>query len=1073
MHRRKHIIPGIIATICTVCVAVLVAPYLQSPARNFLQDVQHLEATPDDPRFEQYGFTEGRCVSWNNFDTPIPGDLPQNLKGPEVRRLSDGYYFLLPRQQGDTLYISVALLCKSFPFNNRYTQGYQPSGVRYILRDTDTGVGSTVQYHGSTFGITRHLGNRLPWYVAAIVFLFLWLYLAIPQTKGGWIWPVTTLTLYLLSLGITHEQWLEERSFFAPQWYADSFWIPSFASLLILLCGIAGGLLMVRKKGRLFRLRFPVALTGLYLLYYLFHSLLHNSTIGFNLLSASAENPAWLFWVSVIIITTGMVSAIRLILEPEHPLHPIILLAILAGVTLLFLQWLPGHWLGFLSGLLAFSVVFRNRIAQHPEKWKTAFALFLSILLFQQMNRQEEMRQEQLLTGTAQRILDEEDYYLDVALPEVLQAYPDSISTADTVRLLQYLQRALPNEVRSRYTVELEPEHSPASGVGYSLPWGAFRVHLQRKYFPYGLGFPELLKNEPYTPGSDQVSYAYYFDGELKESKGGYPFPHFLVREENTPDAQQVQRHFHREHRGRRTVLSSAPHKPWQQQLSTFLILVILLITGLFHERLWPFGKQPSLQQRLQFTVSAVAIAAVLLLTAIAVQSLVRQYRLQNRQVLSEKIQSIQIELNHKLGKEGYRAILDIGYLQEILLKFSTVFFSDITLYEPDGRLLATSRPKLYGNSYLSTWMNPVALEAVHNHNTPVHVTREAIGRLQYLSAYQAFYNNDGRLLAYINLPFFARQEELALRLSALLTSMLNALLLVVIVSILLSVILANRINQPLRKLVKQLESMTLMGKNQKILVRADREIAQLVQAYNSKVEEIQNMVDELSRKERETAWKEMARQVAHEIKNPLTPIRLNAQLLERKLQSNDTDSREQTLQFLQNLVRQVDVLGTIATEFSRFAAMPKPTLGPADPAMILQESLSIFASGHQYDLEETGNKPTVIISDATHLSRICNNLIKNAVQAIEQAQSSGRIRCSIRYGESEFEVAIADNGAGIPEEIREKIFEPRFTTKSKGMGLGLAMVKNMVVQLNGHIHFTSQPGKGTCFYLRFPIKSK
>ncbi|MBT8307942.1 MAG: GHKL domain-containing protein, partial [Maribacter sp.] len=236
--------------------------------------------------------------------------------------------------------------------------------------------------------------------------------------------------------------------------------------------------------------------------------------------------------------------------------------------------------------------------------------------------------------------------------------------------------------------------------------------------------------------------------------------------------------------------------------------------------------------------------------------------------------------------------------------------------------------------------------------------------------------------------------------------------------------------------------------------------------AYNKKVEELQKNAEILAKSERESAWREMAKQVAHEIKNPLTPMRLSVQSFERKFDPNDPNIKKKVAEYSKTLIQQIDTMSSIASAFSNFAKMPAQQNETLNVVSIVRLALDIFNEPYIHFIS---NEEEIIVKmDRTQLIRVITNLVKNAIQAIPDVKSP-RILVSVTSEGDNVKISVADNGIGITDDFNDKIFEPKFTTKTSGMGLGLGMVKSIVETYNGTIDFISEPNKGTVFTVIFP----
>ncbi|NNK81025.1 MAG: HAMP domain-containing histidine kinase, partial [Flavobacteriales bacterium] len=440
-----------------------------------------------------------------------------------------------------------------------------------------------------------------------------------------------------------------------------------------------------------------------------------------------------------------------------------------------------------------------------------------------------------------------------------------------------------------------------------------------------------------------------------------------------------------------------------------------------------------------------------------------------NEGLLSEKVSSVLIELTHKLEKE--QAMGDKQKLELYLEKFAKVFFTDINLYSLDGKLIASSRPQVFNRGLLSQQMNPEAFQALSFKTESRFIHEERIGGLQYLSAYVPFMDSNKKVLAYLNLPYFAKQTELEDELSRFLVTVINVLVLLFVLSILVAVLISNWITRPLQLLKDNLAAIRLDRTNKPIDYEGSDEIASLVREYNSKVEELQHNAELLAKSERESAWREMAKQVAHEIKNPLTPMKLSIQYLQKSRLDEGEDWESRFKRSTDMLIEQIDTLSSIATAFSDFAQMPKAQNELFELGTLVEQVVDLFSEEPDVSLYLNNELSSLdkVLADKDQMTRLLTNLIKNALQSIPDDQE-GRIDVEVVSKGHQYILEVRDNGSGIPSDMHDKIFVPNFTTKSTGTGLGLAMSKNIVEQAGGRIWFTSKEGKGTSFYVSLPF---
>ena len=293
------------------------------------------------------------------------------------------------------------------------------------------------------------------------------------------------------------------------------------------------------------------------------------------------------------------------------------------------------------------------------------------------------------------------------------------------------------------------------------------------------------------------------------------------------------------------------------------------------------------------------------------------------------------------------------------------------------------------------------------------------------------------------------------------------AYLFVLIVAIAIAFFLSKYITKSLKTISDKIIATRLEKRNQKIVIEdSSQEISTLIDSYNSMIDELEESAVQLARSEREQAWREMAKQVAHEIKNPLTPMRLTVQNFQRKFDPKDENINKKVDEYSKTLIQQIDTMSSIASAFSNFAKMPAQQNETLNVVAITKLALDIF--NEDYIVFTSDHKETIAEFDRTQLIRVVTNLVKNGIQAIPEDKKPNVL---VHVGEDKNNVIItvADNGSGITKENKNKIFEPKFTTKTSGMGLGLAMVKNIVETYNGTISFTTEADKGTVFKVVFP----
>lgn len=610
-------------------------------------------------------------------------------------------------------------------------------------------------------------------------------------------------------------------------------------------------------------------------------------------------------------------------------------------------------------------------------------------------------------------------------------------------------------------------------------------IELYPKTFSKSEGYPELLLNQKEISRSidlNKYSFAKYKKGKLYSNSGSFNYS--IEFDENTEVnnngflsmSYEGFNHLVYSPDPFTTVVLSSRKKTIFNYITTFSYLLIItglliLIIGIVL-KVDPFRWQiafTDFSTKIQLFIIASIFLSFILFGWGTSYYIKKQNLIKNKKNITEKVQSVLIELEHKLGDktELNEALYDD--MTYYLIKFSNVFYTDINLYDKKGQLLASSRPEIFERGLTSNKMDLNAYNQIHLHKKSQFIHNEKIGLLDYLSAYVPFRNEHNEILAYMNLPYFAKQNELENELSAFFTALINIYGLLFLISAIIAVFFANYISEPVRMIRDKIGALQLGKSYDLIDWQSNDEIGSLVSEYNKKVLELEKNALKLAKSERESAWREMAKQVAHEIKNPLTPMKLSIQHLQRTAKDQPADLNDRIDRTAQTLIEQIDTLTNIANEFSNFAKMPKANEQTIDLLPIIETTIDLYKKGHhQLRLENKLLDSIPIVGDKDQMYRVFNNLIKNAIQAIPEDRA-GKIDVIIEERDLCFLIEVKDNGIGISEDKKSQIFAPNFTTKTTGMGLGLAMVKNMLENINAKVWFTTVQNKGTSFFVEIP----
>ena len=409
--------------------------------------------------------------------------------------------------------------------------------------------------------------------------------------------------------------------------------------------------------------------------------------------------------------------------------------------------------------------------------------------------------------------------------------------------------------------------------------------------------------------------------------------------------------------------------------------------------------------------------------------------------------------------------------LEERIREMEKTLLHDINIFYSSGQLHLTTQPSIYELGVAAQFIPPQVFHELRGGVYTGRVIEDQIGKVTYFSSFYPILDHDSRILGYLNIPFYKNQDRINEQSLSLLTLLVNIYVFVFLAIGLLAVLVSNSILRPLGLLNKQLRTTNLGQANDPIEWDARDEIGEIIEAYNQMLKQLAASEAKLARNERESAWKEVASQVAHEIKNPLTPMRLSVQHLVQVWRIRPPDNEKLNRLFekvTRTVLVQIEQLVDMANSFSQFAKMPEPERTTFALSEVVREVFDLYCHSEEVQLQlHVPEGDFEVHADRNQLSRVFNNLIKNAIQAIETGD--GVVRVALEYREKMALVRVIDNGKGIPEDIRDRIFEPKFSTKSSGMGLGLAMVRKIVEGSGGKIYFESTVDEGTTFYVELP----
>lgn len=428
--------------------------------------------------------------------------------------------------------------------------------------------------------------------------------------------------------------------------------------------------------------------------------------------------------------------------------------------------------------------------------------------------------------------------------------------------------------------------------------------------------------------------------------------------------------------------------------------------------------------------------------------------------------QDIEIHLKQKttypVTTENLRYIF-----QDRIYEIARVHKLIITLYDMQGCWLKSSIPVAFEKVNENSLSPDMLYELGKSSDYRILKSRTEKG-ITYQSSYT--YINDPRFkrIGILELQITQDNEVQRKELKAFISRLFLVYLVMFLIAIVTAYFLSSYITRSIETISQKIKTTRLNKRNEKItLSAASSEINSLVNAYNNMIDQLEDSAAKLAQSEREHAWREMAKQVAHEIKNPLTPMRLSVQSFQRKFNPDDPNIKEKITEYSETLIQQIDVMSSIASAFSDFAKMPTQRREKLDVVDVVKHALDIFSE--DYILYSSTEKEIFANLDKTQLIRIVTNLVKNAIQAMKPEEKNPKVSVKVILEENNIKITVSDNGKGIKEENKKLIFEPKFTTKTSGMGLGLAMVKKIIEAYNGTIYFSSTEGIGTIFTVIIP----
>lgn len=682
------------------------------------------------------------------------------------------------------------------------------------------------------------------------------------------------------------------------------------------------------------------------------------------------------------------------------------------------------------------------------------------------------------------------------------------VMLSDSVRNIQYLNklRHYENQIKSSMRIGKTHFFSPSNKFAssdyigrYLTGTGIVYIELRSKTAISSYSYPaSLLSIDDDNDITKGLSVARYRDGVCIARRGHYRYPdddtwlrnsvmtavgvademphtegfysfnrrrsqHFVYRCDNGDEIVISQRR-------KNDVASSIFFGVYIYITVSFLYVMMRFVWVSFK---WFRHGRPKIKwgfaSKFQVTFLSLLIASFVIVGTITSLYMVNQYKQRQNTILQNKTHYIQKFMQESYKRRGSLNMVEKDELNFYIQDLASTYETDIHLYDEKGNLIATSQPSIFSRRLMSDYINP---EMIFGERRPETLT-ETIGNLQYFASYAPIANQNKLTLGYVCVPSYYSYESARNQIFNLLAITVAVYMLIMLLSAFISMAVSRQLMRPLEQIKRNLASFKLKGKNEKLTYKNDDEVGQLVGQYNIMVDKLDESADQMAKDERLVAWKQMARQVTHEIKNPLTPMKLTIQMMQRmRADGDETRFNDYFSKSTSMLIEQIESLANIATSFSDFAKMPEARRERTDLMQCVAMVTDLFknnAEGVEVNLRTDEREQYFILADKQQMKQVLTNLIKNAIQAIPK-ESCGRIEIDATRDRGFVTISIRDNGIGIDEETGGKIFTPNFTTKSSGMGLGLAIVKNIVTGNDGEIWYDTEVGKGTTFHVRFPL---
>ena len=583
-------------------------------------------------------------------------------------------------------------------------------------------------------------------------------------------------------------------------------------------------------------------------------------------------------------------------------------------------------------------------------------------------------------------------------------------------------------------------------------------------------------------------SYAKYSSDKLVMSKGDFPYPTVIPEEMKTilssgKTGSSIVRsgYSHFLHhvsdetevivsRARVSMISYIVEGMLFALLSFFLISLITMRVRRFQVR-----------ERTYFKDRINAVLYISLILTLVAMALFSVWFVYNRNetdmntILSSKINSIQSMVQGRVRQASSVEEIDNQGVMNSIENIANTLKSDITLYTPEGLMFMTTTPDIFERMILGRRINEDAYYNIVYGHKRYYIHREKLSSHRFYSLYAPVFGSDGEMLSIVSSPYTDRNYDLGTEAAIHIATIITAFLILLMLARIITSAVISRMFKPLSEMSRKM-NVTDVDHLDFVEYDRDDEISSLVSAYNRMVQDLSDSTKQLAQAERDKAWSEMARQVAHEVKNPLTPIKLQLQMLIRMKASGNPQWEKKFDEVSRIVLEHIDILADTANEFSTFAKLYSEEPVRFDLDALISDEVMMFAAEDGLDISYIGLTGAMAEGPKPQITRVIVNLITNSVQAIQDSGNpDGKVLVSLRNSSKDgfYEIAVEDNGPGVTKENQDKLFTPKFTTKSSGSGLGLAISRTVIERCRGEIRYSKSFSLGgACFTIYYP-KSK